>query len=72
MAETIKSAVKAGEYASNSEVVRDALRGWNADRKHKQEEIQYLRKAWDKGINSGFEEYTSIEEIIATAKATMK
>jgi len=72
MADAVKSAVKSGEYGSNSEVIRDALRNWNAKRTREQEEINYLRNAWDKGINSGFEEYTSIQDIIATAKTTMK
>lgn len=71
MAETVKSAVKSGEYGSNSEVIRDALRNWTTERKREQEEISYLRKAWDKGIDSGRKEFTSIDEIIATAKASM-
>ena len=28
MAETIKAAVNSGDYASNSEIVREALRDW--------------------------------------------
>lgn len=72
MAETVKSAVKSGEYGSNSEVIRDALRNWTAERKREEEEINYLRKAWDKGINSGPSKYNNIQEIIATAKASMQ
>lgn len=72
MADAVKSAVKSGEYGSNSEVIRDALRDWSAHRKREQEEIEYLRKAWDKGIASGIKEYGPIEDIIARAKASMK
>ena len=34
MAETIQAAIAAGEYASASEVVRDAMRLWNERRAH--------------------------------------
>lgn len=70
MANIVKSAVQSGEYGSNSEVIRDALRDWSAARKRQEEEIKYLRKAWDKGINSGRKEYNSINDIIAKAKAS--
>lgn len=34
MADALKSAVAAGQYASTSEVVREALREWTAKRQH--------------------------------------
>jgi antitoxin ParD1/3/4 len=69
MAETVKSAVQSGEYGSNSEVIRDALRKWTANRNREQEEINYLRKAWQKGIDSGPGKLKNIDDIIAAAKA---
>ncbi|WP_016745808.1 type II toxin-antitoxin system ParD family antitoxin [Rhizorhabdus wittichii] len=53
MAAKIRAAVAAGEYASTSEVVRDAVRLWNDRREFRREEIAALRKAWDEGRASG-------------------
>lgn len=50
---TIRSAVDDGEYATTSEVVREALREWQARRELRRDEIERLRKAWDEGIASG-------------------
>ena len=49
----IRSAVDGGEYATTSEVVREALREWQARRDLRQDEIARLRKAWDDGVASG-------------------
>jgi antitoxin ParD1/3/4 len=49
----LKSAVEAGEYATTSEIVREALRDWQFKRETRQEEIQRLRAAWDQGKASG-------------------
>lgn len=46
MLEKVREAVEAGEYASSSEVVRDALRSWQETRKLRVEYTEYLRKAW--------------------------
>ncbi len=50
---SLKSAVEAGEYATTSEIVREALRDWELKRELRQDEINRLRQAWDKGIASG-------------------
>ena len=39
MADTVREAVEAGEYASVSEVMRDALRLWGARRELHQRDI---------------------------------
>jgi len=67
MAQTVKSAVKQGEYGSASEAVREALRDWSEKRAKKQAELKYLRKLWKEGIESGPGKFNSIEEIIAEA-----
>ena len=44
-ARLIESAVATGDYASTSEVVREALRNWRA--------LGEIRRLWDEGITSG-------------------
>jgi antitoxin ParD1/3/4 len=46
MVSAVRKAVDTGEYASSSEVVRDALRDWTQRRRLRQEGIATLRKAW--------------------------
>lgn len=53
MAATVRQAVKSGDYASASEVVRDALRDWQLKRAVDQELILELRRLWQEGIASG-------------------
>ena len=49
----IRAAVDSGEYATTSEVIREAIRDWQAKRELRQEEMNRLRKLWDEGIASG-------------------
>ncbi len=49
----LKTAVDAGEYATTSEIVREALRDWQLKRELRQEDIRHLRHLWDEGIASG-------------------
>ena len=46
MAGLVRQAVETGEYASNSEVVRDALRDWSQKRTLRQQGIEELRQVW--------------------------
>jgi antitoxin ParD1/3/4 len=50
MAALVKSAVEAGDYASTSEVVRDALRQWKMRRAIQIEEIAALKQDINKGL----------------------
>jgi antitoxin ParD1/3/4 len=50
MAALIKAAVDAGDYASTSEVVRDALRQWKIRRAIQMQEIAALKSDIDKGL----------------------
>lgn len=43
---SIRSAVATGEYASSSEVVRDALRDWTQKRSLRQQGVDDLRQVW--------------------------
>ena len=49
----LKAAVDAGEYATTSEIVREAIRDWQFKRELRQEDIQRLRQMWDQGKASG-------------------
>jgi antitoxin ParD1/3/4 len=52
-AEAIRESVRAGEFASSSEAVRDALRDWADKRATRAAAIQRVRALWDEGIASG-------------------
>lgn len=53
MLELLKKAVKSGDYATTSEVIREALREWKGRRETREEAISELRKLWQEGIDSG-------------------
>jgi antitoxin ParD1/3/4 len=53
MLELVKGAVKSGNYATTSEVIREALREWKVRRETREEAISELRKLWQEGIDSG-------------------
>jgi antitoxin ParD1/3/4 len=50
MAAVVKEAVETGDYASTSEVVREALREWKMKRAVQLQEIAALKADIDKGL----------------------
>lgn len=50
MAAIVRRAVDAGEYSSNSEVIRDALRDWTHKRNLREQGLANLRKAWQEAV----------------------
>src|SRR5450432_2590920 len=50
MAAAVKAAVEGGDYASTSEVVRDALRDWKTRRAVQVQELAALKSDIDKGL----------------------
>jgi antitoxin ParD1/3/4 len=46
MVAVVRQAVETGEYASSSEVVRDALRDWTQKRRLRHQGIDELRQVW--------------------------
>jgi antitoxin ParD1/3/4 len=46
MAALVRRAVDGGEYSSNSEVIRDALRDWTHKRNLREQGLSNLRKVW--------------------------
>lgn len=60
-ARLLQDAVRSGDYASSSEVIREALREWKARR--------VLGQMWDEGIASGpCEPGTTMDDIKAEAR----
>lgn len=51
MVHIVRSAVATGEYASSSEVIRDALRDWTYKRNLRQQGITELRRVWQEAVN---------------------
>lgn len=68
----LKAAVEAGEYATTSEIVREAIRDWQIKRELRQEDIRRLRQLWDEGKASGPGQPFDIERTIAAARARLK
>jgi antitoxin ParD1/3/4 len=50
---TLKAAVESGEYATTSEIVREAIRDWQFKRELRREDVNRLRQLWDEGKASG-------------------
>lgn len=67
--EALKAAVETGQYATTSEVVREALRDWQSKQHVREENIRRLRQRWDEGKASGPPRPFDIERTIAAAKA---
>jgi antitoxin ParD1/3/4 len=52
MAATLREAVSSGEYATEGEVVRDALREWMSSRLRRREAVEELQRLVQEGIES--------------------
>jgi antitoxin ParD1/3/4 len=50
---TVREAVASGDYASESEVVEDALRLWKDGRRGDEMDIEEIRRLVQEGIDSG-------------------
>ncbi len=59
----LKAAVEAGEYATTSEIIREAIRDWQFKRELRQEDVKRLRHLWDEGKASGPAEPLDFEEL---------
>ena len=67
----LKAAVEAGEYATTSEIVREALRDWQFKRNLRQEDIKRLRRLWDEGEASGPAEPLDFDELRREARSRL-
>ena len=52
MVTIVRGAVETGEFASTSEVVRDALRDWTLKRSLRQQGIDELRRVWRQAVEA--------------------
>lgn len=50
MVALLRQAVDTGEYASSSEVVRDALRDWTHKRRLREQGVAELRQVWQSAL----------------------
>jgi len=72
MNELVQQAVASGEYASGSEVIREALREWKLRRTLKLHEQTELRSLWAEGLASGPGRFSNIEEIKREARRRLE
>lgn len=68
LAAAVDGAVDAGEYASASEVIRDALRLWKERRDLFGYTIEELRTLIQEGIDSGPGQFDSMDQLKAEAR----
>lgn len=61
MLASVKDAVASGDYASTSEVVRDALRDWKLRRER---EIAHLRELVEEGLKGPFEPWEGAQALL--------
>lgn len=72
MADAVRRAVDAGEYASASEVIRDALRLWESRRHLRERDIEIVRQRWDEGKASGRAGPLDIKRIVTEERAQLR
>jgi antitoxin ParD1/3/4 len=68
----VKAAVEAGEYATTSEIVREAVRDWQLKRELRREDINRLRQMWDAGIASGSAGELDMKKLRREARERLK
>ncbi|MCP3055457.1 ribbon-helix-helix domain-containing protein [Aurantimonas marianensis] len=71
----LRRTVEGGEYASTSEIVREALRDWSRRREEESRDLQTLREAIRIGDESGpsipaGEFFAELRQMIAERRAT--
>jgi antitoxin ParD1/3/4 len=72
MAAVVRQAVESGDYASNSEIVREALRDWKLKRALQQQEIEELRRLWQEGLRSGPSRFAGMADLKAEARRRLE
>jgi antitoxin ParD1/3/4 len=68
---SLKAAVETGEYATTSEIVREAIRDWQFKRELRQEDVKRLRELWDEGKASGPAEPLDFDELRREARSRL-
>jgi antitoxin ParD1/3/4 len=68
MAGLIRSVVENGEYATTSEVIREALRDWKYKHDMRGRETDEIRRLWQEGLNSGPSSFPDFQSLKAEAR----
>lgn len=63
MLELVRKAVETGDYATTSEVIREALREWKARRESRAKALAEVRRLVQEGLDSGEWKPFDVEEI---------
>lgn len=72
-ATVMRGAVETGEYATTSEIVREAVRDWLTKRElRRQEELRRLQRLWDEGKASGKSEPLDFDALRREARQRLK
>lgn len=69
---SLKNAVETGEYATTSEVIREALREWQWKRNLRQDELDRLRRLWQNGKASGNAKALNLNATRSEARRRLK
>ncbi|MEA1649174.1 type II toxin-antitoxin system ParD family antitoxin [Nitrospirillum sp. BR 11164] len=72
LADAVKSAVASGDYASDSEVIREALREWKQRRAPVLHGETELRRLWAEGLASGAGRFDDIDAIKREARRRLE
>ncbi|MFP4350299.1 MAG: type II toxin-antitoxin system ParD family antitoxin [Desulfococcaceae bacterium] len=72
MAALVRQAVESGEYASSSEVIRDALRDWNRKRIWREKEIDEIRRLWEEGLENGPGRFLNVDALKKEARRRLE
>jgi putative addiction module antidote protein, CC2985 family len=70
MVEAIREAVDSGDYATTSEVIRDAVRDWRLKRRVEAMDMEELRRLVQEGVDSG--PSIPAEEVFAKVRARLE
>ena len=69
MAAKLRAAVETGEYATTSEIVREALRDWADEQARREAALKRLRAEIDKGLEGPFrdgeEVFAELQDYVA-------
>jgi antitoxin ParD1/3/4 len=68
VAEVVRQAIETGEYASQDEIVSEALLEWRLRRALNPTERDALCRLWDEGVASGPGRFRGMDEIRSAAR----
>ena len=68
LANMVRDAVSSGQYASTSEVIREALRDWRYQHDERTRRLEEIRALWDAGIESGTSPIRDLAELKREAR----